>query len=204
MSASEKERVAYHEAGHALVALSVEHADPVHRVSIIPRSVGSLGHTLQLPTEERFLMTRSELLDQLTVMFGGRAAEEITFHGEISTGASNDLERASELARQMVTRFGMSERLGNLTFGKPLAGRFLQSAVIGEERNYSDRTAELIDEEVHRLVDESYEKSKAIVLHRQAQLERIAHELIDKETLDRPALDEIIQATPMASAIAAD
>src|SRR2546426_3996730 len=109
MSAADKERVAYHEAGHALVALSVDHAAPVHRVSIIPRSVGALGHTLQLPTEERFLMTRSELCDQLTVMLGGRAAEEIIFHGEISTGASNDLERASELARQMVTRFGMSE-----------------------------------------------------------------------------------------------
>jgi cell division protease FtsH len=178
-----------------LVALSVEHADPVHRVSIIPRSVGALGHTLQLPTEERFLMTRSELLDQLTIMLGGRAAEEITFHGEISTGASNDLERASELARQMVTRFGMSERLGNLTFGKPLAGRFLQSTIIGEERNYSDRTAEIIDEEVHRLVDESYEGSKAIVLNRHGQLERIAHELIQRETLDRAALDELIQTS---------
>jgi cell division protease FtsH len=200
MSASEKERIAYHESGHALVALSVEHADPVHRVSIIPRSVGALGHTLQLPTEERFLMTRSELVDQLTVMLGGRAAEEITFHGEISTGASNDLERASELARQMVMRFGMSERLGNLTFGKPLAGRFLQSALIGEERNYSDRTAEIIDEEVHRLVDESYERSKAIVLNRHVQLECIAHELIDKETLDRAALDELIRTADVAPA----
>ena len=119
MSAAEKERVAYHEAGHTLVALSVEHADPVHRVSIIPRAVGALGHTLQLPTEERFLMTRAELLDQLTVMLGGRAAEEITFDGEISTGATNDLERASELARQMVTRFGMSEKMGHITYGKP-------------------------------------------------------------------------------------
>jgi cell division protease FtsH len=100
MSVAEKERVAYHEAGHALVPLSVKHADPVHRVSIIPGSVGALGHTLQLPTQERFLMTRTELRDHLTVMLGGRAAEELTFQGEISTGASNDLERASELARQ--------------------------------------------------------------------------------------------------------
>jgi cell division protease FtsH len=203
MSATEKERIAYHEAGHALVALSVKHADPVHRVSIIPRSVGALGHTLQLPTEERFLMTRSELLDQLTIMLGGRAAEEITFHGEISTGASNDLERASELARQMVTRFGMSELLGNLTFGRPLAGRFLQPALIGEERNYSDRTAEAIDEEVRRLVNESYEKSKGIVLDRHDPLERIARELIQKETLDRAALDELIQS-PIATPVAAD
>jgi cell division protease FtsH len=193
MSAAEKERVAYHEAGHALAALSVEHAAPVHRVSIIPRSVGALGHTLQLPTEERYLMTRTELLDQLTVMLGGRAAEEITFHGEISTGASDDLERASELARQMVARFGMSGRLGNLTYGKPLAGRFLQSPFAAEERNYSERTAEIIDEEVHRLVEESYEKSRSILLGRHTQLERIAKELIQKETLDRPALEELLR-----------
>jgi cell division protease FtsH len=192
MSAAEKERVAYHEAGHALVALSVEHAAPVHRVSIIPRSIGALGHTLQLPTEERYLMTRTELVDQLTVMLGGRAAEELTFHGEISTGASDDLERASELARQMVTRFGMSERLGHLSYGKPLAGRFLQSPLVGEDRNYSERTAEIIDDEVHRLIDESYETSRSILMNRHAELERIARELIQKETLDRPALDDLL------------
>jgi cell division protease FtsH len=193
MSAAEKERVAYHEAGHALVALSVEHADPVHRVSIIPRSVGALGHTLQLPTEERFLMTRAELRDQLTVMMAGRAAEEITFQGEISTGASNDLERASELARQMVTRFGMSEKMGHLTYGKPLTGRFLQSPFVPEERNYSDRTAEAIDEEVHKLVDECYARSQEILLRRHQQLASIAKELIQKETLDRARLDELIR-----------
>jgi cell division protease FtsH len=195
MSAAEKERVAYHEAGHALVALSVGHADPVHRVSIIPRSIGALGHTLQLPTEERFLMTRSELHDQLTVMLGGRAAEEITFHGEISTGAGNDLERASELARQMVTRFGMSERLGNLTYGRPVTGKFLQSAFTAEERNYSDRTAELIDDEVHRLIGEAYDTSRSILVRRHAQLESIARELIQKETLDRAALEALIRAS---------
>jgi cell division protease FtsH len=199
MSAGEKERVAYHEAGHALVALSVEHAAPVHRVSIIPRSVGALGHTLQLPTEERFLMTRSELRDQLTVMLGGRAAEELTFHGEISTGASDDLERASELARQMVTRFGMSERLGNLTYGKPLAGRFLESAFTGEERNYSDRTAERIDEEVHRLIEEAYDASRTILMAHHGRLENIAHELIQKETLDRAALDALLSSTTVAN-----
>jgi cell division protease FtsH len=199
MSAVEKERVAYHEAGHALVALSVEHAAPVHRVSIIPRSVGALGHTLQLPTEERYLMTRAELCDQLTVMLGGRAAEEITFHGEISTGASNDLERASELARQMVTRYGMSEKLGHLTYGKPVASRFLQSTLLGEERNYSERTAEIIDEEVHRLIDEAHEASRAILLKRSHQLERIARELIQKETLDRSALDDLLKADAAAA-----
>jgi cell division protease FtsH len=201
MSTAEKERVAYHEAGHTLVALSVQHAAPVHRVTIIPRSVGALGHTLQLPTEERFLMTRSELIDQLTVMLGGRAAEEITFHGEISTGAANDLERASELARQMVTRFGMSERLGHLTYGKPVAGRYLQSPFAGEERNYSDRTAELIDDEVHRLVSEAFDSSRNILTDRHAQLERIAHELIQKETLDRAELDQLLQEAQTAHAV---
>jgi cell division protease FtsH len=192
MSAAEKERVAYHESGHALVALSIGHADPVHRVSIIPRSVGALGHTLQLPTEERFLMTRTELRDQLAVMLGGRAAEEIIFEGEISTGASNDLERASELARQMVTRFGMSERMGHLTYGKPLAGRYLQSPLTLEERNYSDRTAEAIDEEVHRLIDEAFERARNILFTRRAELEGIARELVKRETLDRPALDQLL------------
>jgi cell division protease FtsH len=192
MSAAEKERVAYHEAGHALVGLSLEHATPVHRVSIIPRSVGALGHTLQLPTEERFLMTRSELHDQLTVMLGGRAAEEIIFQGEISTGAADDLERASELARQMVTRFGMSDRLGKLAYGKPGAGRFLQT-ILGEERNYSDRTAEVIDEETHRLIEESYDVSRSILQSRRDSLERIARALIQKETLDRAALDDLLK-----------
>jgi cell division protease FtsH len=192
MSTSEKERVAWHEAGHALVALSVEHADPVHRVSIIPRSVGALGHTLQLPTEERFLMTRAELRDQLTVMLAGRAAEDITFHGEISTGASNDLERSSELARQMVTRFGMSDRMGNLTYGKPITSRYLQSPLTAEERNYSEKTAEAIDEEVHGLIDECFRRSRDILVRRHSQLADIAHELIRKETLDRTALDELL------------
>ena len=193
MSAAEKERVAHHEAGHALVALSVEHAAPVHLVSIIPRSVGALGHTLQLPTEERFLMTRSELRDQLTVMLGGRAAEEITFHGEISTGAADDLDRAAELARQMVTRFGMSERLGNLTYGKRVTGRFLESPFMPQERNYSDRTAEVIDDKVHRLISEAYDSSQSILLTRHQELERIAQELIQKETLDRATLGDLIR-----------
>jgi cell division protease FtsH len=201
MSAAEKERVAYHEAGHALVALSVEHAAPVHRVSIIPRSVGALGHTLQLPTEERYLMTRGELRDQLAVMLGGRAAEEITFHGEISTGASDDLERASELARQMVTRFGMSEKLGSLTYGRPFAGRFLQSALMAEERNYSERTAELIDEEVRRLVEEAHDTSKSVLATRHVQLQRIANELVHRETLDRTALDELMDAAQAHNAV---
>jgi cell division protease FtsH len=134
MTVSDKERVAYHEAGHALVALSVEHAAPVYRVSIIPRSVGALGHTLQLPTEERYLMTLPELEDQITVMMGGQAAEENIYKGVISTGAGDDLQRASELIRQMVMRFGMSDRLGHLNYGAQ-AAQFLRFPFVPEEHN---------------------------------------------------------------------
>jgi len=164
----------------------------VHRVSIIPRSIGALGHTLQLPTEEKFLMTRPELEDQLAVMLGGRAAEEIIYEGVVSTGAANDLERASELTRQMVTRFGMSERLGRLTYGRPGAARFLSSSFSPEERNYSERTAEQIDEDARRIMDESYERVKTILTNRRAELERIADELIAKETLAREEINQLL------------
>src|SRR5262245_38987370 len=125
-------------------------------------------------------------------MLGGRAAEEITFNGEISTGAANDLERASELARQMVTRFGMSEKMGHLTYGKPIGSRFLQSPFVAEERNYSDKTAEAIDEEVHKLINESYERSRTILLRHHDRLERIAAQLIERETLGRSDLDRLM------------
>ncbi|HXG63854.1 MAG TPA: ATP-dependent zinc metalloprotease FtsH, partial [Blastocatellia bacterium] len=199
MSAEEKERVAYHETGHALVALSVKHADPVHRVSIIPRSIGALGHTLQLPTQEKYLMTRPEIEDQMAVMLGGRAAEEIIYDGVVSTGAANDLERASDLARQMVTRFGMSERLGKLTYGRPLTAQFLRAPFAGEERNYSERTAELIDEEARRIVEEIYERARTILTSRRADLERVASELVRKETLDRSELEKLLAASTDAT-----
>jgi cell division protease FtsH len=192
MSAAEKERVAYHETGHALVALSVEHADPVHRVSIIPRSVGALGHTLQLPTAEKYLMTEPELRDQIAVMLGGRAAEEIVYDGVVSTGAANDLERASELARQMVTRYGMSERLGPLTYGRPATAQFLKTPFAPEERNYSERTADMIDEEARRIIDEIYGRVRQILVSRRDDLGRVAQELIRRETLDRGELERLL------------
>ena len=192
MTASDKERVAYHEAGHALVALSVEHAAPVYRVSIIQRSVGALGHTLQLPTEERYLMTLPELEDQITVMMGGRAAEESIYHGVISTGAADDLQRASELIRQMVMRFGMSDRLGHLTYGAPQSAQFLRFPFVSEERNYSEKTSEAIDAEVRRMSDELYIRAKTILTRRRAELERIALELTQTETLDRLQIDLLL------------
>ncbi len=196
MRKEEKERVAYHESGHTLVALSVEHADPVHRVSIIPRTIGALGYTLQLPTQERYLMTKPEIEDQLAVMLGGRVAEEIIYNDVISTGAADDLERVSELARQMVTRFGMSAKLGHLTYGKPLASRFLPASFIPEERNYSEQTAEMIDEEVRRIVDTSYSRVKEILTRRREELERIAADLTSKETLDRDELEKLLAPRP--------
>jgi len=192
MTASDKERVAYHETGHALVALSVEHGIPVHRVSIIPRSVGALGHTLQLPTEERYLMTLPELEDQIAVMMGGRAAEESVYDGVISTGAADDLQRASELIRQMVMRFGMTDRLGHLTYGAPHNAQFLRFPFGSEERNYSEKTSEAIDEEVRRISDRLYLRAKTILTSRQDDLERIAHELIQKETLDRAQIEFLL------------
>ncbi len=195
MTPQEKERIAFHEAGHALIALSVEHADPVHRVSIIPRSIGALGHTLQLPTEERFLMTQPELEDQITVLLGGRAAEEIHYSGVVSTGAANDLERASELARQMVTRFGMSEQLGKLTYGRTIPSPFLKSASAGEERNFSDETARIIDAESKRIVDENHRRAQAILRDRSGVLRQVAAELIRKETLSREELRAIVEAS---------
>lgn len=194
MTTSEKERVAYHETGHALVALSVKHGDPVYRVSIIPRSIGALGHTLQLPTQEKYLMTVPELQDQISIMLGGRAAEELMYNGVTSTGAADDLQRASELIRQMVTRFGMSERLGHLTYGTQQDVRFLRSTFSSRERNYSEKTSEEIDDEIRRIADELYIRSKAILTKRRSELERIARELIQKETLDRQQLEQLLEA----------
>ncbi|HET6146687.1 MAG TPA: ATP-dependent zinc metalloprotease FtsH [Polyangia bacterium] len=191
MTREERRRVAYHESGHALVALSVEHADPVHRVTIIPRSIGALGATLQLPAEERYLMTRGELRDRICVMMGGRAAEEIACQ-DISTGAQNDLERASETARQMVSRFGMSEKLGPLTYGPPSSSRHLEGAVVfPDARNFSEETARSIDEEVRGIVEAERARARRILESRREVLETIAQRLLVDETIERATLEEL-------------
>ncbi len=192
MGEDEKHRVAYHEAGHTLTALTLPKADPVHRVTIIPRSIGALGATLQLPTEEKHLMTKEELQDRLCVMFGGRAAEELVF-GDVSTGAKNDLERAAETARQMVCRFGMGTKLGPMTFGLSTELKYLNTPFgMGEERNYSERTAQAIDEEVKQLVDGEYRRARDILASKRETLDRIAGELFSKETLERSDLDKLL------------
>jgi cell division protease FtsH len=139
MNAQEKEIVAFHESGHAIVAESVEHADPVHKISIIPRGIAALGYTQQQPTEDRYLLTRSELIDRLAVLLGGRVAEELVFN-EISTGAQNDLQRASDIARAMVTEYGMSDRLGLVSYERPRQAMFLPES-FSSGKNYSEAKA---------------------------------------------------------------
>jgi cell division protease FtsH len=177
----EKRRVAFHEAGHALVAESVPTGQPVHKISIIPRGVSALGYTLQLPVEEKFLSTESELKDQIAILLGGRMAESIAL-GNISTGAQNDLEKASEIARAMVCSLGMSEKLGAVTYGKRQQLQFLETEV-SEQRNFSDDTARIIDTEIKALIDEGITRATEILINRRPVLDRIAEVLLEKEVI---------------------
>jgi cell division protease FtsH len=190
---SEKERdiVAHHEIGHALVASSVPHADPVHKVTIIPRGVGALGATYQLPLEDRYLLTRSELEDRIAVLLGGRAAEEVVY-GEISTGAHNDLDRATEMARLMVVQYGMSEKLGPMTFGGGQQAMFLKGAGLGHDREYSDETALAIDNETRGIIDKIYDRVRDLVSTRKTVLMAAAAELKQRETLEGDRLRELL------------
>lgn len=184
MSERERHVIAYHEVGHALAASFLEHADQVHRITIIPRGIGALGMTMQLPEEDRYIMTRPELEDRLAVLLGGRIAEEIIF-GEISTGAQNDLEKATILARKMVEDFGMSERIGPVYLGVERGARLLMGEFsYGKEANYSEATAELVDQEVKRIITGNYDRVKDLLKEKKAVLEGIAKVLLDKETLE--------------------
>jgi cell division protease FtsH len=193
MSEVEKRRVAYHEAGHTLVAMSLPHADPVHRVTIIPRSIGALGATLQLPTEDRYLMTRAELRDRVCVMMAGRAAESLVF-GDLSTGAQNDLERATETARQMVCRFGMSDRVGAVTIGRGANGRFFDGGMgLGELRTYSEDTARVIDGEIRAVIDEEARRAADVLAGARPALEALVEALLARETVERAEIEAIVQ-----------
>jgi len=186
ISPKEKEIVAHHEAGHALVAESREHADKVSKISIIPRGVAALGYTQQQPTEDRYLMTRAELLDRLDVLLGGRVAEEIIF-GDVSTGAHDDLQRASDLVRHMVTQYGMSDELGLGTFERPRSGLFLGGPGPGD-REYSEDTARMIDAEMRRLLEAAHLRVQTTLKEKRNLLEVLAKVLIEKEVVDRDAL----------------
>jgi cell division protease FtsH len=189
----EKEIVAYHEAGHALVAETREHADRVAKISLIPRGVAALGYTQQKPTEDRYLMTRAELLDRLDVLLGGRVAEELVF-GDISTGAQDDLQRATDMARHMVARYGMSEALGLATFEAPRQALFLNVPSMGQ-REYSEETARRIDAEIEQLLKTAHGRVRETLGNKRGILEALAKRLIEKEVVDRAALVQLISET---------
>jgi cell division protease FtsH len=192
MSHKEKEIVAYHESGHALVAMLLPGTDPVSKISIIPRGIAALGYTQQLPTEDRYLMTRDELLDRLQVLLGGRVAEEVIFE-DISTGAQNDLQRASDIARTMVMEYGMSERLGLLTYTHTPQSRYLDLGLGSNEREYSERTAQDIDEEKSRIMDEAHQKVLLKLKNYRDSLEKLAKILLEKETIDGDELKQFAE-----------
>ena len=190
ISPKEKEIIAYHESGHALTARMLPNADPVHKVSIIARGMLG-GWTHFLPSEDRHLWTESQFRDRLAVSLGGRAAEEVAF-GEVTTGAQNDLEQATKLARKMVTEYGMSEKLGPRTFGQRQDLVFL-GREISEQRDYSDKIAQEIDEEVHNIIQRAYNTAKKILLNNKAKLKQLAEELLAHETLEESELNRVFE-----------
>jgi cell division protease FtsH len=189
---SEKERLvtAYHEMGHAIVGHVLPNCDPVHKVSIIGRGQ-ALGYTISLPGEDKFLTTRAELTDTMAMTLGGRAAEEIIF-SEITTGASNDLEKVTETAKGMVMRFGMSERLGPRVFGHDRSQPFL-GREFGAEADYSDEIAREIDDEIRRIVEEAHQTAKDILVERHSELERISQILLARETIDAQQFVKLLE-----------
>jgi len=194
MNEKEKEIVAYHESGHGLVSSLCAHSEPVHKISIIPRGLAALGYTLQLPLEDRYLMSREELLDKMAGLMGGRAAEEIVV-GSISTGASNDFKQATEIARLMVTEYGMSEALGPISYSDRGRSPFLQgpAGMAGiTDKTYSERTQRRIDEEVSRLVEEAMQRARDIVSHHREALSRVAARLLQNEVIEGDELRRIL------------
>ena len=197
MSRREKEIVAYHESGHAIVASTLPHMDPVRKISIIPRGIAALGYTQQLPTEDRYLMTRSELEDRLCVLLGGRVAEELAF-GDISTGAQDDLQKASDIAVSMVTRYGMSEALGLRTFESERRSAFLEGA-LGVRREYSEVKAGAIDVEVQRIMEQAHERVRGILTRERAVLDRVAARLLEREVMDGDELRALLGSRETAA-----
>src|SRR6516165_10858840 len=194
---SEKERAitAYHEMGHAIVGHYLEYADPVHKISVIQRG-RALGYTISMPTEDRFLTTRQELLDTMAMTLGGRAAEEVVF-GEITTGASNDLEKVTATAKQMVMRFGMSDKLGPRVYGhdhgQPFLGREFSA-----EPDYSDEIAREIDDEIRRIVESAHVRAKDLLNTHRASLEKLSEILIKRETIEKEQFEALLDGSSEA------
>ncbi|MCC6671202.1 MAG: ATP-dependent zinc metalloprotease FtsH [Planctomycetes bacterium] len=192
----EKERVAYHEVGHALVAAFSKYADPVVKISIVPRGRAALGYTLQVPEDNQFLMTRSELLDRIKGLLGGRAAEDVVF-SEVSTGAANDLERATDMARQMVCMYGMSDAVGLTHCGRQQGPVFLGDG--GFQLDVSAETAQQVDAEVRKILDQCYAEARGILSERRTLLETITRELLSRETLDAAAFQALVKGAPVVA-----
>jgi cell division protease FtsH len=186
----ERRVVAYHELGHAMVALALPGTDTVHKVSIIPHGVGALGYTIQRPTEDRYLMTRAELEHKMAGLLGGRAAEQLVF-GEISTGAADDLARATDIARAMVLRYGMSEALGNVAYDRDRSPFLQPNFPVPQERNYSEDTAHAVDSAVRRFVDQAFEQATAILRRNRPLLDHTAAALLETETLSEPEIEQV-------------
>jgi cell division protease FtsH len=193
MNTREREIVAYHESGHAIIASVLPGLDPVHKISIVQRGFGALGYTMQLPFEDRYLMTRTDLLHQLSVLLGGRTAEEIAL-GEISTGAQNDLQRASDMARAMVTEFGMSDAVGPINYSGQKRARFIDMGMPNERGPYAENTAQLIDAEVKRIITDSHTLARRLLNERRAQLETVTRRLLEKEVMEGDELRQILAA----------
>jgi cell division protease FtsH len=191
MSAKEREIVAYHESGHAIVASLLPGLDPVHKISIVQRGFGALGYTMQLPLEDRYLMTRRDLQNQLAVLLGGRTAEEIAL-GEISTGAQNDLQRATDIARAMVTEFGMSDALGAVNFDGQKRPRFLDIPFPQERGLYAEQTAQKIDAELSRILTDAHNTAREILTDKREKLETITRRLLDVEVMEGEELRQIL------------
>jgi cell division protease FtsH len=191
MSTKEREIVAYHESGHAIVASTLPNLDPVHKISIVQRGFGALGYTLQLPLEDRYLMTRADLLSQLAVLLGGRTAEEIAL-GEISTGAHNDLQRATDIARAMVTEYGMSDALGAINYDGQKRPRFLDVPLPQERGLYAEDTAEKIDAEIKRLLTGAHDTARAILTDRRESLETVTRRLLEIEVMEGDELRRLL------------
>lgn len=189
ISEREKKIIGYHESGHALIAKLIPSSDPVHKVSIIPRGP-ALGYTLQLPLEDRYLSTRSEILDRVVVFLGGRCAEELVF-GDLTTGAQNDLTKATEIVQRMVTEYGMSEKLGPLSYRKKEEEIFLGRDIV-KERGYSEKTAEIIDAEIKKIIEECLQRAKGLLQENRKKLDALANKLIEREVLEGDEVEKIL------------
>jgi cell division protease FtsH len=195
MSQKEREIVAYHESGHAIVATAIPGMDPVHKISIVQRGFGALGYTMQLPLEDRYLMQRKDLLNQLAVLLGGRTAEEIAL-GEISTGAQNDLQRATDIARAMVTEWGMSDAVGAINYDGHKRSKFLDIPLGPERGAYAEDTARLIDAEVKRIMKDAHDQARQILTSKRDMLEAVTRRLLELEVMEGDQLRQMMGITP--------